>query len=166
MESGYMGKTTRTRRIEQRVWFSGSFTYYLPKDWKSASDLRSTNAKWQSLLGLEFTPETLWNIAPWSWALDWFANTGDVVSNLNDFLSKRLVMHYGYIMCETFVTDSYNWSYNSGSYPGRPTIPDFVVCTNTKQRREANPFGFGVSWDGLNPFQVSIAAALGLSRKR
>jgi hypothetical protein len=34
----------------------------------------------------------------------------------------------------------------------------------TKRRTEANPFGFGVSWKGLSPFQLSIAAALGISR--
>jgi hypothetical protein len=163
---GHLGKTIHERQVQRRVWFSGSFTYFLPDGWYSSSKMERTNARYSEMLGLKPNAETLWNVAPWSWALDWFANTGDVVSNLNDFLSKHLVMHYGYVMCETFVTDTYRWEYNQSSYPGRPSIPEIVLCTHTKQRREANPFGFGVSWDGLNPFQTSIVAALGLSRKR
>jgi hypothetical protein len=162
---GYQGTTYVTSRTQRNVWFSGSFTYYLPEDWVSSSKLREKHAKFNQLLGLELTPETLWNVAPWSWMLDWFGNTGDVISNLNDFLSKHLVMHYGYVMCHTFVTNTYSWSYDS-DFPNRPAIPEIVLCTETKQRREANPFGFGVSWDGLSPFQTSIATALGLSRKR
>lgn len=163
---GHLGKTVLTRVLQRRVWFSGSFTYFLPDGWYSNSQMERVNSRYSQMLGIKPDAETLWNIAPWSWMADWFSNTGDVVSNLTDFLSNHLVMHYGYVMCETFVTDTYSWRYNQDSYPGRPSIPEVVLCTHTKQRREANPFGFGVSWDGLNPFQTSIVAALGLSRKR
>jgi len=38
------------------------------------------------------------------------------------------------------------------------------LITETKQRVRANPFGFGITWEGLSPFQLSIAAALGISK--
>jgi hypothetical protein len=115
-------------------------------------------------LGLDPSPDTVWNLAPWSWAADWFTNAGDVVSNLSDFASGGLVMAYGYMMEHSSVTDSYRLADHTGLIPmmGKPRSLD--VVTETKLRIRANPFGFGVAWDGLSPFQLSILAALGLSR--
>jgi len=33
-----------------------------------------------------------------------------------------------------------------------------------KSRFPANPFGFGVGWEGLSPTQLAITAALGITR--
>jgi hypothetical protein len=116
-------------------------------------------------LGLEITPEVLWNIAPWSWAVDWFTNAGDVLANTSDFGDQGLVMKYGYIMEHSFVRDVYFYEGSFGSpLGGSIKIPPLALVSETKLRRKANPFGFGITWDGLNPFQLSIAAALGLSR--
>jgi hypothetical protein len=116
------------------------------------------------LLGIELTPETLWNLAPWSWAVDWFSNTGDVVSNLTSWSSDGLVMHYGYMMEHSIVTRNY---YSRGSrflFANGSSAPDLRFVTETKQRVRANPFGFNATWSGLSPVQTAIAAALGLSR--
>jgi len=57
------------------------------------------------------------------------------------------------------------WTGPNGTvYPG-VTPSDVTFVTETKKRIRANPFGFGVSWDGLSPFQASIAAALGITRR-
>jgi len=70
-----------------------------------------------------------------------------------------MVMRYGYMMESTIVKDTYN-SVDSKKLQTSP----ISLVLETKQRVKANPFGFGVSWDGLSPFQYSIAGALGLSR--
>lgn len=163
-KNAMLGRVTRQRDLFRRVWFSGSFTYTLPPDWDAKNRVKDLKSKFDHLFGLTLTPETLYNVAPWSWAIDWFSSTGDVVSNASSFLTNGLVMHYGYLMVHTIVTDTYSHVYNNTSSVDRPRVPDFVFVTETKQRKKANPFGFGVSWDGLSPYQLSIAAALGISR--
>jgi len=154
--------TVTTEKVTS-CWFSGAFTYSLP----SGYDSRTTLGKYALIadrLGLELTPDTLWELAPWSWAVDWFSNTGDVISNLSDFVTGGLVMRYGYIMEHTIITDTYSRP-TTGLRPSVKDAGPLTIVSETKVRRQANPFGFGISWDGLSPFQLSILAALGLSRR-
>jgi hypothetical protein len=117
----------------------------------------------KKLLGIIPTPSTLWNLAPWSWATDWFLNTGDVISNLTDWATDGLVMRYGYMMEHTIVRDTYTLTKPGLSSPGVRVQP-LTLVTETKMRRKANPFGFGLTWSGLSPRQTAIAVALGLTR--
>jgi len=152
-------KVYRSRKTLVERWFSGAFTYHLPTGYSSRNKLLSMGPEAQKLLGSELTPETLWNLAPWSWAVDWFTSAGDVVSNVSDWSHDGLVMRYGYMMEHSLSTDTYSWS---GSYPLKPSSVTF--CREVKRRRKANPFGFGITWGGLSPRQLSIAAALGISK--
>lgn len=159
------GKMYRTRETVRRQWFAGAFTYYLPSGYDSRNRLSELARRAEVLLGTDLTPETLWNIGPWSWAVDWFANTGDVVHNLTAFKTNGLILRYGYVMEHTVTTDTYTFVYDDMSSTW-PKVAPLILVTETKKRRPANPFGFGVQWSGLSPFQLSIAAALGLSRGR
>lgn len=154
-------KITTTWR---RTWFSGAFTYHLPSDYRSRNQLVRLGSQASTLLGLDLTPEVLWNAAPWSWAIDWFSNAGDVISNLSDWATDGLVMKYGYIMEHSIVKTRYFWE-GETQLPGNPypTVIDSLV--ETKRREAASPFGFDVDWSGLNPRQWAIAAALGLTRR-
>jgi hypothetical protein len=161
------GTVIRRRETLQRQWFSGAFTYHLPSGYDSRNEMSRLALK-AKLLGLELTPDTVWNVAPWTWAIDWFSNAGDVVNNISDFATQGLVMRYGYIMEHTVVRDTYTMS-KPVPYPGAvapTTISPLVLVTETKIRRKANPFGFGVAWEGLSSFQASILAALGITRGR
>lgn len=160
-----LGKVVKRRDTFRRIWFSGAFTYYLPSDYSSRNRIKELAAKADHLFGLTITPETLWNLAPWSWLTDWAFSTGDVISNLNSFKTNGLVMRYGYVMCHSITTDTYTHVGNYPSSDRKPRVPSFVVVTETKQRRAANPFGFGLTWNGLSPSQLAIAAALGINRK-
>jgi len=158
-----VGSWIRTTEVVQRMWFSGCFTYHLPTGSDSRSGMTRAALKAKKLFGLSLTPETLWNLAPWSWAVDWFSNTGDVVSNISDAITDGLVMPYGYIMCQTIHKVTFT-SRRSGLIDPSVTVPPLTFVTETKVRKRANPFGFGISWNALSAFQLSIAAALGLSR--
>lgn len=158
------GDVIRTRETVQRQWFSGAFSYHMPVGLDSRSKL-GRYALLADRLGLKLTPETLWNLAPWSWAVDWFSNTGDVISNLSDFAEFGLVLRYGYMMEHTIVTDTYSLEGGQLS-DGTPFIcPPLVLVNETKVRKQANPYGFGVSWDTLSTFQLSILSALGITRR-
>lgn len=153
--------TTTTRKS----WFSGAFTYHLPTGYKSRNKLVSMAAKAGPLLGLELTPDVVWSLTPWSWALDWFSNSGDIVSNLSDWASDGLVMKYGYVM-ETVRSET-TYYLDGGSqynFTGNRFPSTVTVWSESKRRRAASPFGFGVSWEGMTPRQLAISAALGLTR--
>lgn len=163
LRNGLNGRCVRRRVVERKTWFSGAFTYYLPSDYESRNRLKELRAKADILLGTDLTPELIWNIAPWSWLTDWFANTGDVISNLQDFQTGELVMRYGYVMETVKVSDTYT-HYPSGASQFKDSVTPFTFVTETKVRRPANPFGFGVSWEGLSTFQLAILSALGITR--
>lgn len=158
-----LGPAYRTRVTVRRQWFSGAFTYRIPLGTSLGSSLRRQYLEAGKLLGTNLTPETLWNLAPWSWAADWFSNAGDVVSNLSDAATYGLVLRYGYVMEETITSDSYVRLGDTG-YKTSGAGVSMTLVNHTKKRRRANPFGFGITWEGLNPIQYAILAALGISR--
>lgn len=153
----------RTRETTIRRWFSGAFTYYIPTSYDSRSNIARHAALADKLYGVSVDPETLWNLAPWSWALDWFGNVGDVVSNVSDFLTDGLVMRYGYMMEHSIVKDTYTLPSPLKEKYGNGAI-SCSFFTEVKKRRPATPFGFGLTYDGLSTKQKSILAAIGLSR--
>jgi len=159
------GTRTLSRTITKRRWFSGAFTYHLPTGYDSRSKV-DRYSLFADRIGLKLSPQLLWELAPWSWAVDWFSNAGDVISNVDSFTIDGNVLAYGYIMEHTIVRDVYTYQggtqSNGSSLPVRPV----TLVTETKVRRGANPYGFGVTWDGLSPFQISILTALGLQKSR
>jgi len=159
---GRTGQVVRRRKTSIRRWFSGAFTYHLPVGYSSRRTMLSFGPEARKMLSLDPTPETLWNLAPWSWAVDWFSSAGDVVSNVSDWSTDGLVMRYGYLMEHSISRDDYFWS--GPQYSGvLPSPVSFVQ--ESKLRRRANPFGFGLTWGGLSTRQKAIAAALGISKR-
>jgi len=165
-------ETKRHRVIERDVWFSGAFTYHLP-DWYETGNRSDRIRLSAQLLGAKPDLNTLWQLTPWSWAVDWFSNAGSFVKNLQSLITYGTVLRYGYVMETTTVTDTYS----AGDLLANPTAEDaasfsapyprphpVTVRTTVKKRVQANPFGFGVSWDGLSPMQLAISAALGITR--
>lgn len=149
-----------TRKIN-RTWFSGAFTYYLPK-----SGWRRTLAQQQRLYGIVPGLETAYNVVPYSFVADYFVNLGDVLHNVDAFTRDGLIMPYGYIMSSQEERTRYTWRgpVKQGESFSEHVISNTII-RSTKQRRRANPFGFGLSEGNLSLRQVSILAALGLNRK-
>jgi hypothetical protein len=167
MDSEARAAIRRDIRIDKSVWFAGRFVYHLPVSASALGRLGEYENRANILLGSRITPETLWELTPWSWFLDWFANLSEIVSNGNA-ASENLVIQYGYLMVHT--KETHSWS----TLPGLRTAgygDPVPVCRadftrETKTRVRATPFGFGLDWDGFNPFQLSILAALGIARVR
>jgi hypothetical protein len=116
------------------------------------------------LLGIRITPEVLWNLAPWSWAIDWFSNLGDVVSNLSDWATDGLALRYGYIMEHKSIYVTYSLVGKPRFLPEGTFASDVIAYRETKRREKATPFGFGLDWNTFSPRQLAIAAALGITR--
>lgn len=155
------GITAKKVTIEKQRWFSGAFTYHLPDSSELGGISRMVD-EGNKLFGLVPDLETLWNLIPWSWGVDWFVNVGPVLSNLSDMAKYDLVMPYGYMMETTIVEYQYTYT-GAGQGPGREGC-SMIIVDETKKRLKASPFGFGVSWDSFDTTQLAILAALGLSR--
>ncbi len=157
------GRLETTTKTTVKRWFSGAFTYYLPP-----SDLGRFVAEANKLYGIRITPETVWNLAPWSWAVDWFANFGDLIHNVNAFQNDGLVMKYGYLMEHSHQTVTYNWSgvLNSKWNKPIPVSTTQIFEHEVKKRVAASPYGFGATWDEFSPRQIGIITSLGLTKGR
>jgi hypothetical protein len=155
---------TSTLVVETRIerWFSGAFTYYLPDNYYSRNKWKKAAAQLEILLGVELTPEVVWNLVPWSWAADWVANYGDVLSNVGDFGQDSLVMGYGYMMEKA--TSSHTYISQDHRVPGLPDPLTFKLSSETKRRVRASPYGFGLTWQGFTPKQLAILGSIGITR--
>lgn len=163
---------------ETKKWFEGVFTYGLPSSTDSWRKALGYGSDADHLFGLALTPDVLWELTPWSWAIDWFSNAGEVINNVTAFGLAGLVLRYGYMMEE-----SIERIFASGTGPSLPVVTlnkqteginlsepvsagsyQCGVETVTKRRVPASPFGFSVGWEGLSPTQLAITAALGITR--
>jgi len=145
-------------------WFSGTFCYYLAMDDSLTGKLQRYEQLANKLAGTRLSPELIWNLTPWSWAADWYANVGDVARNVSAFLQDGLVMRHGYVMEHRYITQTYSLT----GYTGQPGVPTpsliQVFSFERKARIKASPFGFGKTASDLSPRQLSIIAALGISQ--
>jgi hypothetical protein len=153
-----------TLETSVRKWFSGSFTYGLPSQSDSWGRAIGIGSDADKLYGIALTPDVIWELTPWSWAVDWFTNAGDLITNFTNFELAGQIMRYGYMMEEksTKITASLRTCALKGAET--QAGPRSWVEHRSKIRRPANPFGFGLSWEGLSPTQVLIAAAIGITR--
>jgi hypothetical protein len=172
---GYFDNTeiVRTIKVSSKCWFSGAFTYVTPPSGDSDDRIRYATDQAHHLLGTDLTPNVLWELTPWSWAIDWFSNAGDVINNFTNLALQGLVMRYGYIMKEDSVVMTQSFApqgAGNGSVPDpwrvHKACPPSTIEIVSKVRRPANPFGFGIGWEGLSPTKLAITAALGITRLR
>jgi len=161
LHSGYTLYQERT--VTQRFWFRGAYTYYYEMGEKLTDSLRRAEQSISRLFGTRVTPELLWELEPWSWAIDWVTNIGDVIHNITAFSHDSLVMPYAYIMGNYIATDKY--TLHGVQFVGLP--PQTLVqsfTTNVKFRSAATPYGFGLDPAAFSPRQWAILGALGITR--
>lgn len=155
-----LGTRHTTTTTTNRIWFEGAFTYHLPR-----SGWRRSAAELDYLYGVRPGVDTLWELTGYSWLADYFTNIGDVMKNITAFRQDGLVMPYGYVMCEQLVEREETWTGYLwiGGARVMHTLSSKVIW-KTQQRRQANPFGFGLTDGDLSGRQKSILVALGISR--
>lgn len=151
------GSTSKRVVTVRNVWFEGAFRYWI-------EDVESPLFKPRmaaELFGVMPTPSLIWNLIPWSWLVDWCANTSDVIANMSTGYADNLASKYAYVMgttsktgiCESTHRLKGGNLYDSWSFP-----------LEWKDRTAASPFGFGLSTASFSDRQWSILGALGLSR--
>lgn len=163
--------TWREITTSEKIWFSGQFRYHIPD---VTDDRWSAQAK-LALFGLNPTPSLLYQVMPWSWLIDWFANVGDVIDNLSSNGIADLIVDRCYVMRHFKRVTRYTSyttpiirdfsSYNAGIL--REPQATFIteVVEERKERAAASPFGFGLQIADLSDRQFAILTALGLSKQ-
>ena len=176
--AGVNGKSavcTSTYKKVRKRWFEGCFTYGGPGKADNFNRSISFGQEADAVFGLKLTPDVLWELTPWSWAVDWFSNTGDVIQNVTNFGVAGLVMRYGFMMEETIEEYMTEYSGQEMRIRTKSTNPKLYGkkpvgnCSCGKRlisrsRVPASPFGFGIGWEDLSPTQLAITAAIGITR--
>lgn len=140
-----------TLLYKQSIMFSGAFRFWFngkPPDYDTLAG---------KLAGLEVTPRVVWELLPWSWLFDWFANFDDMISNLVTEVADGQASEYAYITSKT--TRSYKFSGTDGYLNAGITKTFESTC-----RAYCHPFGTGTNPTNLTNSQLSILIALGISR--
>lgn len=151
-----------------KQWFKGAFTYHLPVGRSQAAKAKLHLAYANRLLGLRMTPEVLWNLTPWTWALDWFGNTGDIIHNISSIGQDGLVLKYGYMMNHTRTYYHVRTGKSVLSNGFTLTKPgELTRIYESKKRFPSHPyFGFGATSGSLSATQSAILVALGMTKVR
>lgn len=151
-------------RQTKKTWFSGTFTYHLPASDAQMSRLGRHILDAQKLLGVVPTPENIWNSSPWTWGADWFANIGDVMTNVSNLGPNGSALRWGYLMSSVrteLKISSPQQQLKSGVWVSSGSQ---TRVNEWKKRIAAHPFGFGVTDLDLSSTQRAVIAALGLTR--
>jgi hypothetical protein len=159
----YGGGNATTRTIEHEslvVWCEGKSKYFLPHVFKEFP-----MAAKRQILGLNVTPEVVYNAMPWTWLADYFGGLGNVISAISPGIADRVIFEYAFVMRQL-------------QKRRREQCTQYMYISTTETRRvfanrerfdilktriAASPFGFGLDEDGLSPSQWGILGALGAS---
>jgi hypothetical protein len=150
----------------RKVWFSAKFRYWLPPRTAELSEFQWQAALVRRLFGSKPTPARIYKAIPWSWLIDWFANVGDNLANLDASVADRLINDYAYVMChqEAFTRYTATQRVKTGEDTFTSTTSVTDAGYSRKERDRAVPFGFGLKRSDLSPFQLTILGSLGGSR--
>jgi hypothetical protein len=151
-------------RTSEDVWFSGAFSYFLEETDTLLGKLSAYEQMANRLLGGRLDASAVWELTPWSWLIDWFADISSFVGRVNRLSSDSLVLRYGYVMHHVHHEVTL-------MLPNQPTrfgqvvpTPQLTFHGDVKRRVRSTPYGFGLDVEALTPSRWAILAALGLTR--
>jgi hypothetical protein len=142
--------------------FSAAYMYYV--DESSLSGMDGWLERAQYLYGWKPSPSGVYNLTAWSWLLDWFTNTGDVIDNISLYLEDPFLTRWAYIMEKSVVTKSYAQTLTTNT--GQSITLTAETELVRKKRRRVSPLHLGFKSEALNGHQLAILAALGLTKGR
>jgi len=160
----YFGNYSRFTTAEQRIWYSASYRMATGDTDTWLQQCSEFFKYLDKISGLGLDVKVAWDLIPFSFMVDWFANTGDFLEARQVIADYNVTCEYGYVMCHTKRTHTLVGSGAFGHYSGGGVVPGSVFyerVEETKQRERADPFGFYTNFTNLNSFQWSALAALG-----
>lgn len=152
-------------RLTQRAF--ATYSYAIPDLDGIAGRYDQYVGEAQRILGIKFDAQTLYDLTPFSWMLDWFVDIGGVLGFQQQVADYQLVakragftlewsVHGELGMSQSFPPDT---SDMRGAYNGGQTA---TVVGKRQVRRSGNPFGMSPDWN-FSDFQWQILGSLGLA---
>jgi hypothetical protein len=164
---GLRGTRVAVTESIQENWFSAGFrqTASETDDWLGrCSTLFKTLDR---ITGLGLDVKVAWDLIPFSFIVDWFANTGDFLENRQVIADYNIVCEYGYQMCHTRLLKTMTATGQLGKYAGivdgSAAVASYHYLVETKIRTSSGSIGFATDIAALNGYQWSALTALGLS---
>jgi hypothetical protein len=158
------------QRYESRQWIVSQFVR-LPPSGSLAGKAETYLSRFDELMRFDLTPADLWQLAPWSWLVDWFVDIGGLISTWQTATTNKILSTYAYAMRHEVRTTSFfvtnlRAEATGYTYSGPKALFGQYVTTR-KRRLRANPFGFIPNpQSALNGGQLAILGALGLTNVR
>jgi len=139
------------------------YSYYFTPFQKQHAALLLLLDRW----GINFNPQIIWNAVPWSFVVDWFTHANELIGKLRMPNMEPVI-----------VVNKSIWSIrrdretscfvDAGELRGLPVSHVWETAYH-RQSFDVNSSSImlsGLTLEGLNLMESSLAAALGLSRKR
>lgn len=157
------GSVIFTQSATELIRFKGAYVYYVNKDDFALRNIIGQGRLADKLLGTRVSWDTLWQLMPYSWLIDWKFNVGDSISNWRRLSSDSLVLRYGYITRKITIFNSYT-AQGYEFFDSNPGTVYRQYALTAHERYKATPYGFGLDPNGFSVNQTSILAALGLTK--
>jgi hypothetical protein len=150
----------------KKTWFSGSWAVFMPDPSPAEENLHMLSERLRLDWGIDMDISTIWNLAPWSWLIDWEFNMGDVIENFSHFSDQSVLLKYGYIMETATASRTFSRPNVFLQKDYNATEPAFMydIISTRKHRLRATPYGFGKTFGSLSNVQKAILAAIGVTR--
>lgn len=148
-----------------------NWEFFIPRPIDTGSRLNSYNEAAQGLIGEGASAATVYDLAPWTWLVDWFVDIGGVL-HYQQALADNQVAALGngwslYDSTETTCVVRSIRAKTPGFYLSRNFYPGSYCSVSevNHKRRSGNPYNMSPTWD-LSTQQSAILGALGISRGR
>jgi hypothetical protein len=156
--TGLYQETTKIRwrmQTDRRIWVSTRWNTDAPLPDSDQELQRLAN---QLVVGSNISFATLWNAMPWSWLVDWFSNTGDIIQGWENTIP---VNHTGSCIMRHTRKQVNAWEWTVEPSGGRQTLAPIPNLRETKFRSAAPSFVLPEFYlPGLTGGQLSILSAL------
>ena len=161
-------KASIIKRTYNRSWFEGDWQGFIPSP-EGAVGSQSNPSRFNSyaneVLGAKLTPTVLWNLAPWSWLVDWSTGFDQYLDVISNIMVDGMVLRNGFVMSHYRKTSEITLTGATANVAARKIGPGSMFqIYETKRRFPSVPyFGFNTP-ASYSLKQLSILAALGISR--
>lgn len=135
-------------------------------------NLAPLNQAKRALYGGTVDGNTLWQLMPWSWLLDWGTNASDYLASKRNIVGAKVGNNSSFMCTETFLRSS---KFVPGPYDPNEVLIDFTSYPgyygSVSKRRKVGMVPSIVTADAFNligksAFKQSILGALGVQRLR
>lgn len=153
---------TRTLRV------FGTFQYFIPRPAGLMGRLKAAHRGAQRALGGGLDAPTLWELTPWTWLVDWFADVGGLLRYQQAVADNQMVaLRQGSLLEDTVTGLVSSGGYYSKAPGSALNLSGGGYATSVEYKRQRRRSGSPYSMSLQTTFssqQWAILAALGMAR--